>query len=317
MAAVVVLALGLVIAATGALGGSPNGSGGGPGLPSSPPVGSREPVALGVGPSPSGGPPSAPGSDPVSSTPTAPPSARTTGQPSTGRSGDPAGSATLPPRSSAPSLAPSVPTPPVANPTDPTSTPPSGSAPTTADGFKMLRTVVPMGFPLEASVSYRYRQSFKEPRDGPPEWYNHVRGRSPNGTLLRGHDGIDLYAAKGTPVLSPFDGVVIEPRERWDPWHGEWYGVTVVIQSEELTSAGYVTFLSHLSRRTVEPGERVVRGEMVGRLGKSGNAVNQLPQLHFELRAPFMIEVKEAGRKRRLDVFDPFPSVRAADPKRQ
>ena len=58
-------------------------------------------------------------------------------------------------------------------------------------------------------------------------------------------------------------------------------------------------------------GDHVERGQWIGRVGNTGNASAEPPQLHFELRAPFRIPVREGGRDRRIDAFDPLPSLRA------
>ena len=184
-------------------------------------------------------------------------------------------------------------------------------------GFHLERTVVEMGFPVPRGFAYRYRDNFLDPRVGEPRTYNHVLGRRADGSLRRAHDGVDIYVAIGTPVQSPFAGVVIDPAKRWKPWHHQRYGVVAAVMSTEPKSRGYVALLVHLARLDVRPGDRVTRGERLGTLGRSGNADNPgvVPHIHFELRAPFRIRLREAGTVRLLDAFNPYPSLRAADPK--
>ena len=203
---------------------------------------------------------------------------------------------------------------PTPGPTPPAS-PPPGSAPTTARGFDLRGTVVPMAFPVDPKSDYRYRNNFLEPRDGPPEPYNHVRGVNDDGTLKRAHDGVDLYIPVGTRILSPFDGIVVDPRARWTPWRPQRYGLVVVVMSTEPTSFGYYALHAHLSKLDVSIGQRVKRGQVLGRNGRTGNAEESIPHLHFELRAPFWLRLREAGRSRRIDAFDPYPSLRVADPR--
>ena len=38
--------------------------------------------------------------------------------------------------------------------------------------------------------------------------------------------------------------------------------------------------------------------------------------LHFELRAPFLLDWSPLGEARTIDAFNPYPSLMAADPKR-
>jgi murein DD-endopeptidase MepM/ murein hydrolase activator NlpD len=130
------------------------------------------------------------------------------------------------------------------------------------------------------------------------------------------HDGIDIFAPEGEPVLSPFDGVVIDPRTKWTPWHPDRYGLTVVIESDEPTSKGYYAVLVHLSKNWVSVGQHVTRGQVIGALGRTGDAQQVQPQLHIELRAPFLINWSAIGEDRNVDAFNPFPSLVAADPKR-
>jgi len=172
-----------------------------------------------------------------------------------------------------------------------------------------------MGFPLPESARYRYGAGWLVPRVGNAYWYNQIRGVTASGTWLRGHDGLDLEVKLGTPVLATFDGVVVDPRNIWRPWQPARYGNVVVVQSTETTSAGYRSIGAHLSRLAVAIGDVVHRGQVVGWTGRTGNAAETEPHLHFELRVPFMIEFHYGGVDRRLDVFDPRPSLRAADPK--
>jgi murein DD-endopeptidase MepM/ murein hydrolase activator NlpD len=175
--------------------------------------------------------------------------------------------------------------------------------------------VIDIGFPLRRNTRYHYRDNWLERRAGPPFSYNHARV-GPGGQLIRLHDGVDIYAPEGVPVLSPFDGTIIDPRSRWRPWPDARYGITVVVQSDEPATAGYMAVLVHLNSDWVKVGQHVTRGQVVGTLGKTGNAEETLPQLHFELRAPFLIDWSALGEQRMVDAFDPYPSLVAADPNR-
>jgi len=193
---------------------------------------------------------------------------------------------------------------------------PPDAAPAGPDKIDPATIVVDIAFPLRADTRYAYRDNFADLRPGRPETYNHAFDRRRN-RLRRAHDGVDIYAPVGAPVLAPFDGVVIDPARRWRPWRADRHGIVVVIVSEDPRSAGYVALLSHLDAGYVEPGTRVRRGEVVGTLGRSGNAESAESQLHFELRAPFAIPWTEAGQQRQVDAFNPFASLRAADPSRK
>jgi murein DD-endopeptidase MepM/ murein hydrolase activator NlpD len=190
-------------------------------------------------------------------------------------------------------------------------------APSGPSGFDLRRTAIAIGFPVAPAVDYRYRDNFLDRRDGVARIYNHVRAARPDGTLQRAHDGVDIYMKLGVRVRAPFSGTIIDPATRWKPWDPERYGVVAVVVSDEPATRGYAALLVHLATLDVAIGDHVRRGQRLGTLGRSGNADNPgiQPHLHFELRAPFRVRVREAGRIRLMDAFDPYPSLRAADPK--
>jgi lipoprotein NlpD len=86
------------------------------------------------------------------------------------------------------------------------------------------------------------------------------------------HEGIDLAAPEGTPILAAHDGVVV--RES-DSWGG--FGRVIVVKGE-----GLLTVYAHNSANQVKQGARVRRGQQIGRVGATGNA--SAPHLHFETR---------------------------------
>jgi murein DD-endopeptidase MepM/ murein hydrolase activator NlpD len=88
-----------------------------------------------------------------------------------------------------------------------------------------------------------------------------------------GHNGIDLGAAIGTPVLSALDGVV------WDTNLGVapncQYGKWVLIKHAD----GLSTLYAHLSSIKVSAGQSVSTGDVLGYSGETGYATG--PHLHF------------------------------------
>jgi murein DD-endopeptidase MepM/ murein hydrolase activator NlpD len=84
-----------------------------------------------------------------------------------------------------------------------------------------------------------------------------------NGTPSRPHYGVDVAAPTGTPVHAPADGVVTLT-------HPDMYysGGTIVLDHGQGLSS---TFL-HLSEVLVQAGQRVLQGELVGRIGMTGRA---------------------------------------------
>lgn len=213
------------------------------------------------------------------------------------------------------------PTPDPTAPTDspgPQSTPTlPGGAPTSPADFDLEGQQISIGFPLRPDSRYQYRDNFLEIRDGAPDDYNHARAHE-DGSATRLHDGTDIYAAHGQPLIAPFDGMVIEARTRWQPWEPARYGNTVVIVSDEPISVGYLALFVHMDEVWVDPGTHVTRGQVVGTVGSTGNAETQSvrPHLHFELRAPFLLDWSPLGEDRAVDAFNPYPSLVGADPKR-
>ena len=88
----------------------------------------------------------------------------------------------------------------------------------------------------------------------------------------RRHEGVDIFAPRGTPVLAASDGVVIAVRHT--PIGGKVIWMRPDGQDLEL-------YYAHLDRQDVRPGERVRAGEQIGLVGNTGNARATPPHLHF------------------------------------
>src|SRR5690606_10384297 len=87
------------------------------------------------------------------------------------------------------------------------------------------------------------------------------RARATGGPT-RNHNGIDLVAPHGWPVTATADGVVSFSGEQ------RGYGLLVVLKH----AGGIETAYGHLSKRKVGVGQQVRRGQVIGLLGKTGNA---------------------------------------------
>lgn len=87
------------------------------------------------------------------------------------------------------------------------------------------------------------------------------------------HEGIDVAGASGAEVHAVADGIVAYADNGV-----RGFGNCVMI----VHANGWVSLYAHLSRVTVQPGWRAVRGERIGLVGSTGIARG--PHLHFELR---------------------------------
>ncbi|WP_456413304.1 peptidoglycan DD-metalloendopeptidase family protein [Oceanithermus profundus] len=96
--------------------------------------------------------------------------------------------------------------------------------------------------------------------------------RSYNGRPGGWHGGVDLRAGEGTPVYAPAAGVVGLSDELYVR------GNAVVLRHGRGVCSGYY----HLSRRLVEPGQEVARGDLLGYVGATGLVTG--PHLHWEVR---------------------------------
>ena len=85
------------------------------------------------------------------------------------------------------------------------------------------------------------------------------------------HAGMDFSANIGTPVYATGDGKVI--KAGWETGYGN------LIQVDH--GFGYVTWYAHLSKYKVRPGQKVVRGEVIGEVGNTGKSTG--PHLHYEV----------------------------------
>lgn len=86
------------------------------------------------------------------------------------------------------------------------------------------------------------------------------------------HPGVDLRAPRGTKILAMTDGTVVEVKEMLVG-----YGHFVRIAHKGTIS----TLYAHLDKVSVVPGQRIMRGEVLGTVGMTGWTTG--PHLHFEI----------------------------------
>ncbi|MGL6486436.1 peptidoglycan DD-metalloendopeptidase family protein [Aeromonas hydrophila] len=123
----------------------------------------------------------------------------------------------------------------------------------TPDGKAMRKSF------LRAPVNFKYISSNFNPRRLHP-----VTGK------VRPHNGIDYVAPVGTPIMAAGSGSVVAAG------YNQFNGNYVFIKH----AGNYVTKYLHLSKRTVNKGQRVKQGQTIGNLGGTGRVTG--PHLHYE-----------------------------------
>lgn len=108
-----------------------------------------------------------------------------------------------------------------------------------------------------------------------------VFGNRQRGGKLEGHGAIDVATKVGTPVYATDAGVVLRANGTDDP---NGYGNLIDIMHED----GYMTRYGHLSAFKVKKGDKITKGELIGKSGGGrgvpGAGNSEGPHLHFEVR---------------------------------
>ena len=86
------------------------------------------------------------------------------------------------------------------------------------------------------------------------------------------HSGIDLAAARGTPVVATLPGIATVVLSATG------YGLHVIVNH----GGGLSSLYGHLDTAVITSGTYVLAGQVIGTVGSSGNATG--PHLHFEIR---------------------------------
>jgi murein DD-endopeptidase MepM/ murein hydrolase activator NlpD len=104
-----------------------------------------------------------------------------------------------------------------------------------------------------------------------PHFYKVSANFGPRGR--KHHDGVDIPAPKGTPIISVDDGVVI-----YSDNGIRGYGNMIVIAHAD----DIFTVYAHNKSNKVDKGDRVSRGQLIAEVGNTGRSTG--PHLHFEIR---------------------------------
>jgi len=105
----------------------------------------------------------------------------------------------------------------------------------------------------------------------------------------RSHEGIDVFAEKGTPLIAITDGIISSINEEGRG------GKQVRLKDKRFNNTIYY---AHLDQFSVEQGQQVRQGDTIGFVGNTGNAETTEPHLHFGIY------------KNIAGPIDPFPYVK-------
>lgn len=113
----------------------------------------------------------------------------------------------------------------------------------------------------------------EHPANTTEEWAWPVVGRITDtfGTRQGNHKGLDIAAPLGDHIYAVEEGIVKKSYFKGS------YGHVVFIEHPN----GYETVYAHLSKRSVQEGEMIEKGQLIGHIGSTGNSTG--PHLHFEV----------------------------------
>jgi murein DD-endopeptidase MepM/ murein hydrolase activator NlpD len=132
------------------------------------------------------------------------------------------------------------------------------------------------GFVFPVADPHTFSSTFGAPRSG---------GRS--------HEGNDIFAPMGTPLLATENGVIANVGV------GTLGGTKLWVYGESGTQYYYAHLIAYADG--IVEGVHVRAGDVIGYVGNTGNAITTPPHLHFEIHP-------EGG-----DAIDPYPLLHAVD----
>lgn len=135
--------------------------------------------------------------------------------------------------------------------------------------------------------------SGKSLSEGDRPWIvGHFSPNAPTDKNHKFHNGVDLKAARGTPVYPIASGIVKEVGS------GSISGNYVMCLHED----GHVqSFYGHLESIKVNKGQKITQSTVIGTVGDTGNAKGRGPHLHYEVKVngsltnPLSLPGKQVG----------------------
>ena len=153
------------------------------------------------------------------------------------------------------------------------------------DGEYVLRLQPPVGSGAEFDVSVFAEASLLFPVAG--AGLSSIGGvfGDPRDGGARSHEGVDIFAPRGTPVVAVTAARVEAVRTTR-------VGGRVVWLSDEARGLSY--YYAHLDEQRVRDGAWVAAGDTIGTVGNTGNAATTPPHLHFGVYRPGTIATDPA-----------------------
>lgn len=119
-----------------------------------------------------------------------------------------------------------------------------------------------LGFPVESAANPKVGSFWGDARDAG----------------VRKHEGIDIFAKKGSNVLAVADGVIGNVNET---------DIGGKIISLRPADQPFSVYYAHLDKQLVQDGQQVKKGDIIGTVGNTGNAKFTTPHLHFGIYTRF------------------------------
>jgi peptidoglycan LD-endopeptidase LytH len=119
----------------------------------------------------------------------------------------------------------------------------------------------------------------------------------------RSHEGVDIFAPRGTPVVAASDGVVTNVGEN------RLGGKVIWVWSP---SRGVRLYYAHLQDQLIRTGTFVTAGDILGTVGNTGNARTTAPHLHFGIYARGEGAIDPAAFIRPVSTTATHPEVRTS-----
>ncbi len=108
-------------------------------------------------------------------------------------------------------------------------------------------------------------------------------GEKPTDERRTIHLGLDLFAAPGTPIRAPLDGIVHAVAINTAPLD---YGPLVILRHATSDGLEFFTLYGHLARESfdaLQVGERITRGQQFASIGDVHENGGWAPHLHFQI----------------------------------